>query len=213
MNSEATLQSAAGPVRPAPVRRHHRPNTSNPRSALLLKEADAALETVTQEAFPADWAAMASTLDVATERLGRAWGAVSHLNSVADTPELRAAYNKALPAVTDFWTRLGSDERLYAKYKAMDPAQLTAEQTQAHTNAKRGFVLGGADLQGEAKTAFCLASGAPGRTGTKIQRKRARRDRCVLSGGARREPQGRARPMCCRPPLRPLKPMDSKATS
>ena len=30
----------------------------------------------------------------ATERLGRAWGVVGHLNAVADTPELRAAYNE-----------------------------------------------------------------------------------------------------------------------
>jgi oligopeptidase A len=71
--------------------------------------------------FPATWDAIAKVLDVATERLGRAWGAVSHLNSVADTPELRAAYNEALPKVTEFWTRLGADERLYAKYKAIDP--------------------------------------------------------------------------------------------
>ncbi len=130
------------------------PEHVEPAVSLLLKEADTALEKVTQVAFPANWMSMSSTLDVAAERLGRAWGAVSHLNSVADTPELRAAYNKVLPAVTDFWTRLGSDERLYAKYKAMDPAQLTAEQAQAHTNAKRGFVLGGADLQGEAKKRF-----------------------------------------------------------
>ena len=130
------------------------PEHIEPAINLLLKEADAALEAVTQADFPAEWSTMAATLDVATERLGRAWGAVSHLNSVADTPELRAAYNKALPTVTDFWTRLGSDERLYAKYKAMDPARLTAEQLQAHTNAKRGFVLGGADLQGEAKARF-----------------------------------------------------------
>ena len=130
------------------------PEHIEPAINLLLKEADAALETVTRPEFPADWSTMAATLDVATERLGRAWGAVSHLNSVADTPELRAAYNKALPTVTDFWTRLGSDERLYAKYKAMDPARLSPEQLQAHTNAKRGFVLGGADLQGEAKARF-----------------------------------------------------------
>ena len=29
---------------------------------------------------------------------------------------------RALPAVTEFWTRLGADERLYAKYKAIDQA-------------------------------------------------------------------------------------------
>lgn len=120
----------------------------------LLQAAQQALETVTAPDFPAEWTPMASVLDVTTERLGRCWGAISHLNSVADTPELRAAYNAALPRVTEFWTRLGADERLYAKYKAMNRAQLTAEQAQAHNNAMRGFVLGGAELQGEAKTRF-----------------------------------------------------------
>ena len=131
-----------------------RPDMVDSAITQLLADADAALEKVTAPDFPAVWADMAAVLDVATERLGRAWGAVSHLNSVADTPELRAAYNAALPKVTDFWTRLGADERLYAKYKAMDPATLTPEQAQAHKNAMRGFVLGGAELQGAAKERF-----------------------------------------------------------
>jgi len=125
-----------------------------PAMDALLADAEKALEAVTAADFPADWKAIALTLDVATERLGLAWGAVSHLNSVADTPELRAAYNAALPRVTEFWTRLGSDERLYAKYKAIDAAQLNAEQKQARTNALRAFVLGGAELQGEAKARY-----------------------------------------------------------
>lgn len=120
----------------------------------LLARANAALETVTAPDFPADWDAIAKVLDVATEELGRAWGAVSHLNSVADTPELRAAYNEALPRVTEFWTRLGADERLYAKYKAIAPATLNTEQRQAHHNAIRNFVLSGAELQGAAKERF-----------------------------------------------------------
>jgi oligopeptidase A len=120
----------------------------------LLASANSALETVTAPTFPAEWNAIAKVLDVSTEQLGHAWGAVSHLNSVADTPELRAAYNEALPRVTEFWTRLGADERLYAKYKAIDPATLNTEQRQAHKNAMRDFVLGGADLQGTAKARF-----------------------------------------------------------
>jgi len=120
----------------------------------LLAEADAALERVTEPGFPAEWRAMSLQLDVCTERLSRAWGAVSHLNSVADTAELRAAYNAALPRVTDFWTRLGADERLYAKYRAIDLAALTPEQQQALHNAKRNFVLSGADLVGAAKERF-----------------------------------------------------------
>ncbi|QNP60275.1 M3 family metallopeptidase [Paenacidovorax monticola] len=125
-----------------------------PAMDTLLARADAALETVTAPDFPARWDAIAKELDVATEELGRAWGAVSHLNSVADTAELRAAYNEALPRVTEFWTRLGADERLYAKYKAIDPATLNAEQRQARSNAIRNFVLSGAELQGAAKERF-----------------------------------------------------------
>ena len=120
----------------------------------LIAHASAALETVTAPDFPTDWNALATTLDTATEALGRAWGAVSHLSSVADTPELRAAFNAALPVVTEFWTRLGADERLYAKYKAVDVQTLNAEQRKAHANALRSFVLSGAELQGAAKERF-----------------------------------------------------------
>ncbi len=130
------------------------PQDVAPAVDVLLERANQALETVTAPDFPARWEAIAKVLDVATEQLGRAWGAVSHLNSVADTPELRAAYNAALPRVTEFWTRLGADERLYAKYKAIDPATLTSEQRQAHRNAVRNFVLSGAELTGAAKERF-----------------------------------------------------------
>jgi oligopeptidase A len=130
------------------------PGLIGPAMDELLAQADQALETVTAPDFPARWEDMSRVLDVATERLGRAWGVVGHLNAVADTPELRAAYNAALPRVTEFWTRLGSDERLYAKYKAMDPAALTPEQRQALKNAVRNFVLSGAELSGAAKERF-----------------------------------------------------------
>ncbi|MFM8591060.1 MAG: M3 family metallopeptidase [Limnohabitans sp.] len=120
----------------------------------LLAEALRALTEATAADFPAQWSAMARVLDVATEKLSRAWGAVSHLNAVADSPALRESFNAALPRVTEFWTRLGSDERLYAKYKAMDPATLTADQRQARQNALRNFVLGGAELKGQAKMRY-----------------------------------------------------------
>lgn len=131
-----------------------RPEHVEPALTHLLAQASAALEVATAPTFAAHWTALSRTLDVPTEHLGRAWGAISHLNSVADSPELRAAYNAALPKVTEFWTRLGADERLYAQYKLMDKATLNAEQQQAHTNAMRGFVLGGADLQGADKTRY-----------------------------------------------------------
>ena len=120
----------------------------------LLAQAEAALHTVTQPGFEASWSAIARELDVAVERLSCAWGTVNHLNAVADTPELRAAFNAALPKVTAFYTRMGADEALYAKYKAIGPATLTPAQRQAQRNALRNFVLGGAELQGQPRQRF-----------------------------------------------------------
>ena len=130
------------------------PEQVSPAVDELLQRAETALARVTAVDFPAQWLAISAVLDVSTEQLSRAWGAVSHLNSVADTPELRAAYNAAMPRVTEFYTRLGADEQLYAKYKAIDVATLNTEQRQAHKNAVRNFVLSGAELTGDAKKRF-----------------------------------------------------------
>lgn len=124
----------------------------------LLHGAEGALEHAVGPQVPADYAAVSAVLDVATERLGRSWGLVSHLHHVADTPELRAAYTAALPKITAFYTRLGADERLYAKYKsiAASPAAaaLSAARQRALANALRDFVLAGAELQGAARQRY-----------------------------------------------------------
>jgi oligopeptidase A len=131
-----------------------KPEHVAPAINALLADAQKALDTVTADRFPANWLEISKVLDVATEKLGRAWGAVSHLNSVADNPELRAAYNESLPVITEFYTALGANEQLYAKYKAIDTTTLNAEQLQAHKYAVRNFVLSGAELQGAAKERF-----------------------------------------------------------
>jgi oligopeptidase A len=135
-----------------------RPEHVGPAVDELLGQAVAALEHAVGPDVAADYGAMSAALDVATERLGRAWGAVSHLNAVADTPALRAAYDENLPKVTEFHTRLGADERLFAKYKAISAspaaAALTPPRRKALANALRDFALSGAELIGEAKLRF-----------------------------------------------------------
>ena len=134
-----------------------RPEHVAPAIDELLAQAEAALAKATSDAVPADYAALSAVLDVATERLARAWGTVGHLNAVADTPELRAAYTEKLPKVVEFHTRLGADARLFAKYKAVLARQadaLTAPRKKALANALRDFVLSGAELEGDAKVRF-----------------------------------------------------------
>ena len=139
-----------------------KPEHVTPALDVLLADAESSLTRVTGPEVPPDYDALSLLLDVSTERLGRAWGAVGHLNSVADTPEIRAVYNENLPRMTEFYTRLGADERLYAKYKALNEAQkeqdperrLSTARQRALDLALLGFVLGGAELQGEAKARF-----------------------------------------------------------
>lgn len=135
-----------------------RPEHVEPAVDALLKKADEALEKAVGPDVPPTYDALSAVLDVADEQLKSAWGTVGHLNAVADTPELRAAYNAALPKVTELFTRHASDERLYAKYKAVAGApsaqQLSAARRKALSNAMRDFVLSGAELQGAAKQRF-----------------------------------------------------------
>ena len=129
-----------------------RPEHIAPALDELLAAADAALARATSDAVPADYDALSAVLDVATERMSRAWGAVRHLNSVADTPQLRAAYSEGLARIVEFHTRLGADAKLFAKYKSMlaDPrsSSLSAPRKKALADVVRDFKLSGADLHG-----------------------------------------------------------------
>jgi oligopeptidase A len=120
-----------------------------------------AREVVSQLEAPSDnvtWDNFVIPLEEATERLGRAWGVVNHLNNVADTPELRAAYNENQPKVTEFWTELSQNENLFGKYKALrcGPGfeQLSPARKRIVENALRDFRLGGAELPPEKKKRF-----------------------------------------------------------
>ena len=135
-----------------------RPEHITPALDTLLAEANAALDRATSDAVEADYGAISAVLDIATERLGRAWGDVSHLNAVADTAALRSAYAENLSRVVEFRTRLSADARLFAKYKAVlagpGAAKLSAPRKKALANALRNFVLDGAELHGVAKDRF-----------------------------------------------------------
>jgi oligopeptidase A len=124
----------------------------------LLGQARAAVETAARPETPATWDDFVRPLEDATERLGRAWGMVGHLNGVADTPELRAAYNETLPKVTEFWTALGQNEALFAKYKALRASatfeRMTVPQQRIVEHALRDFRLGGAELVSPARERY-----------------------------------------------------------
>jgi len=106
----------------------------------------------------ATWHDFVDPLEDANERLGRAWGVVSHLNAVMNSPELREVYNANLPKVTQYHTELGQHEGLFAKFKALERDSgfpgLARAQRKIVENELRDFRLGGADLPAEKKARF-----------------------------------------------------------
>ena len=152
MNHANPLLNLAQPVAFDRIRAEY----VKPAIDALLAQADAALERAVSPDVPTDYDAMSAVLDVATERLDRAWGVVGHLHAVADTPEIRAAYGDNLGAVTAFHTRLAADERLLGRYRALRAQvdALTPARRQALDNALRDFELSGAMLQGPARERF-----------------------------------------------------------
>jgi oligopeptidase A len=135
-----------------------KPEHITPAIQFLLKHAQDAVDTATDPKTLSSWDQLAEPLEDATEALGRSWGVISHLNSVADTPELRLAYGEILPEVTAFFSSLGQNLALYKKFKELknspDFAKLHRAQKKVIENSLRDFRLGGAELSDADKPRF-----------------------------------------------------------
>ncbi len=134
------------------------PEHVTPALDQLLQENRDLVERVATAAGEPTWDGFVAPLDDANERLSRAWGQVAHLNAVMNSPPLREVYNANLPRISQYYTELSQDERLYAKFKGLRTApgfdRLTREQRKIVENELRDFRLGGAELPAGDKAEF-----------------------------------------------------------
>ncbi len=153
MNDNPLLDFSGLP-RFASIRAEH----VSPAVERLLADARATIERVATDAREPSWETVAEPIADTLDRLQRAWGAVRHMNAVVSTPAIRDAYNGNLPAITAFYTELGQDERLYAKYRALAAsagfASLDAARRRVVENELRDFKLSGAELPDAEKARF-----------------------------------------------------------
>ena len=103
------------------------------------------------------WDGIVVPIERMQHRLARAWSPVGHLNGVANSDELRAAYNVCLPLLTAYHTEFAQNDRLCAAYQKvadMEYAQLRADQRRLLDNALRDFRLAGVALEPGRKQRF-----------------------------------------------------------
>ncbi len=91
----------------------------------------------------------------ASELLNDGWGRLNHLDSVSDNPAQREALGKMLPDVTDFYSSLALNDRLWAVIKAVgespEIAKLGPVQQRFVDETLADFRNSGADLPAEEK--------------------------------------------------------------
>lgn len=139
----------------------------------LITEGRTLIEQLATDPEAPTWENFALKLEDHSEKLGRAWSQISHMNAVVNSPELRDAHNEGLQKLTDFGSDLAQDERLYAKFKKIQSstafAKLTPTQQKIINNEVRDFKLGGAELPVEQKARFKIISEELSKLGSKFE--------------------------------------------
>jgi oligopeptidase A len=138
-----------------------KPTHINPALDTLLASSAAAV-TAAEQAQNPSWESFVEPLDEALNKLGLAWGVVAHLESVVTTPELRDVYNANIARISNFYTELGQNERLYAQYKLIAASAEFATYNSAKKtiieDTLRDFRLSGAELPEAQKQRFAEIS-------------------------------------------------------
>lgn len=135
-----------------------KPEHITPAIDTLLADAEKLVADLEKPMTHVTWDNFVVPLENGTEKLGRAWSAVGHMNAVVDTPELRAEYNKNQPRLVEFWTNIGQNLALYEKYKAIlnssEFSSLSKTRQKIIQDAVRDFRLSGAELPDDQKVRF-----------------------------------------------------------
>ena len=105
--------------------------------------------------------------------LGNVFAPVRHMNSVVNSPEIREAYNAALPLLSEYFTEMKQDPRLFAEYKQIaagpEYRQLDQAAQKAVDNAIRDFKLTGIDLPAQQQARFAEISRRLSELASKVQ--------------------------------------------
>jgi oligopeptidase A len=129
-----------------------------PAIEAVLADYQSGIDVLVAPGTPRDFDHVMLEQERLDQRLARAWAPVSHLHAVADTRELRAAYDAALEKITDFETALGQNRDLYAAVQAVADGAGFARRSRPERalveHALRDFRLSGVALEEPARSRF-----------------------------------------------------------
>lgn len=132
------------------------PSHARPALAQILAENRLRLAELIAQPHPT-FASLVVPVEELSYRLSRVWSPIGHLNAVANSAEMREAYNECVPLLTEYSSELGQNAALqsaYARVLESEGAALDAQQRKVVENALRDFRLAGVDLPPEKKARY-----------------------------------------------------------
>ena len=132
------------------------PAHARPALERILSENRDRLQQLTTQTDPT-FASLVVPVEELSYRLSRVWSPIGHLNAVANSPDMRQAYNQCVPLLTAYSSELGQNAALYAGYAHVfkhEGDRLDSSQRKLVENALRDFRLAGVDLPAERRDRY-----------------------------------------------------------
>lgn len=137
---------------------HIRAEHVEPAIDAFIDEGRKHLNKLLGELKQASWRSLVEPLETQADSLNQAWSPVGHLNAVANSDELRDAYNNGIVKLTAYSTELSQNVELCQAYQQLaesdEYANLSRAQQKTIDNALRDFRLAGVSLAEEKKQRY-----------------------------------------------------------
>jgi oligopeptidase A len=127
-----------------------------PALQTVLGENRARLQELASQTMPT-FASLVVPVEELSYRLSRVFSPIGHLNAVANSSEMREAYNACVPLLTEYSSELGQNSALQTAYAYVlehEGGSLDSAQRKVLENALRDFRLAGVDLAPQKKARY-----------------------------------------------------------
>jgi oligopeptidase A len=143
---------------------------ARPALEKVLAENRARIAELTTQPAPS-FASLVIPVEELSYRLSRVWSPIGHLNAVANSAEMREAYNECVPLLTEYSSELGQNAALQAAYAHVlesEGPSLDDQQRKVVENALRDFRLAGVDLPADKQVRYREVAQRLAQLGTKF---------------------------------------------
>tara|TARA_R110002096_G_scaffold16991_9_gene58451 strand:+ start:7647 stop:9686 length:2040 start_codon:yes stop_codon:yes gene_type:complete len=149
-----------------------KPERIVPELSELLERNRREIAALTQLGESVTWENFVEPLEEIGDRLNRFFSPIGHLHGVADSDELRTAYNEAIPLLSAYASEMAQNDGLFAAYKHLRDsasyATYSSAQQKVIENALRDFRLGGIALDDAKRERFRAINQELARLGTRF---------------------------------------------